>query len=74
MLLMTLIFLEVFSFYVILTVFTENFSLLSLDSNLISLILFCIFVIEGVIGLSGILILVSFRGSDYVGSSFITKL
>jgi hypothetical protein len=74
MLLMTLIFLEIFSFYVILTVFTENFSLLSLDSNLIALILFCIFVIEGVIGLSGILILVSFRGSDYVGSSFVTKL
>ena len=35
--------------------------------------LFCVFVIEGVVALSGLIILVRFSGSDYVRSSLPLK-
>jgi len=38
------------------------------------LVLFSIFVIEGVIALSGLIMLVSFSGSDYVRSARLLKL
>jgi len=38
------------------------------------IMLFAIFVIEGVIALSGLISLVSFSGSDYVRSSSFSKL
>lgn len=44
------------------------------DSDFIVLTLFSIFVIEGVIALSGLIMLVSFSGSDYVRSSRLSKL
>lgn len=44
------------------------------ESDYIVLILFSIFVMEGVIALSGLIILVSFTGSDYVRSSTLRRL
>lgn len=45
-----------------------------LDSDFMVLVLFSIFVIEGVIALSGLIMLVRFTGSDYVRSSRLLKL
>jgi len=42
-------------------------------SDLLVLSLFRVFVIEGVIALAGLIILVSFSGSDYLRSSSILK-
>jgi hypothetical protein len=42
-------------------------------SDLLILSLFRVFVIEGVIALAGLIILVSFTGSDYLSSSSIIK-
>lgn len=44
------------------------------DSDYIAIILFSVFVIEGVIALSGLIMLVSFTGSDYVRSSSLLRL
>jgi hypothetical protein len=44
------------------------------SSDFVVLSLFSIFVIEGVIALSGLIMLVSFTGSDYVRSSSLVKL
>lgn len=52
---------------------SSNLSLV-FESDFIVLVLFSIFVIEGVIALSGLIILVSFSGSDYVRSSRLLKL
>lgn len=46
----------------------------TLDSDFLILSLFAVFVIEGVIALSGLIMLVRFTGSDYVRSSRFTKL
>lgn len=37
------------------------------------LALFCVFVIEGVIAISGLVILVRFSGSDYIRSSSVVQ-
>jgi len=42
-------------------------------SDLIVLSLFRVFVIEGVIALAGLIILVSFTGTDYLSSSSVLK-
>jgi len=42
-------------------------------SDLLVLSLFRVFVIEGVIALAGLIILVSFTGTDYIRSSSILK-
>lgn len=44
------------------------------DSDYMIIILFSVFVIEGVIALSGLIMLVSFTGSDYVRSSSLSRL
>lgn len=45
-----------------------------LEGDYLVLVLFAIFVMEGVIALSGLIILVSFTGSDYVRSSSLARL
>jgi hypothetical protein len=45
-----------------------------LDSDFLILAFFSVFVMEGVIALSGLIMLVSFTGSDYVRSSRFSKL
>lgn len=42
-------------------------------SDFLIICFFSVFVIEGVIALSGLIILVSFSGSDYISSSSILK-
>jgi len=42
-------------------------------SDLLVLSLFRVFVIEGVIALAGLIILVSFTGTDYLSSSSVVK-
>lgn len=44
------------------------------DSDYLVLVIFSIFVMEGVIALSGLIMLVSFTGSDYIRSSSLTRL
>lgn len=44
-----------------------------ISSDLIIMIFFSVFVIEGVIALSGLIMLVRFTGSDYVRSSRLLK-
>jgi len=43
-------------------------------SDFLVLVLFSVFVMEGVIGLSGLITLVSFSGSDYLSSYSFIKL
>lgn len=71
-LLLSLLVLEIIGFIVLFYV-SSNLSII-FDSDFIVLVLFSIFVIEGVIALSGLIILVSFSGSDYVRSSRLMKL
>lgn len=59
--------------FIMLFYVSSNLSLV-FDSDFVILTLFSIFVIEGVIALSGLIILVSFSGSDYVRSSSLLKL
>lgn len=71
-LLLSLLVLEILGFIVL---FYTGLNLSStLDSDFLILSLFAVFVIEGVIALSGLIILVRFTGSDYVRSSSFTKL
>jgi len=70
--LLSLILLEILAFYLIFLYSVTLSSFLSVEVFLV--ILFCVFVIEGVIALSSLIILVSFSGSDYVSSSSILKL
>lgn len=69
---MSLLVLEILGF-LILFYMSSNLSII-FDSDFIVLVLFSIFVMEGVIALSGLIILVSFSGSDYVRSSRLVKL
>lgn len=71
-LLLSLLILEMLGFLILFYV-SSNLSII-FDSDFIILVLFSIFVIEGVIALSGLIMLVSFSGSDYVRSSRLRKL
>lgn len=70
-LLITLLFLEIITFFIllILTFSTTSF----LISDILILSFFRVFVIEGVIALAGLILLVSFTGSDYIRSSSTLK-
>ena len=71
-LLLSLLLLELLSFYVL---YISSFYISpSLVSDFLLLALFAVFVIEGVIALSGLITLVTFTGSDYVRSSSFIKL
>jgi hypothetical protein len=65
-LLLALLALEILSF-LLLFGFVSVVSASSIEFALISL--FCVFVIERVIALSGLILLVRFTGTDYVSSS-----
>lgn len=54
--------------------FTSHFLAPIVRSDLFLLIVFSIFVMEGVIALSGLITLVTFVGSDYLSSSTFLKL
>ena len=70
-LLITLLLLEIITFYIL---FIVSFYLSAfMLSDILVLLIFRVFVIEGVIGLAGLIILVSFTGSDYIRSSSIIK-
>nr|AHZ34258.1 NADH dehydrogenase subunit 4L [Brachionus rubens] len=71
-LLLSLLVLETLGFMMLFYV-SSNLSLV-FDSDFMVLALFSIFVMEGVIALSGLIMLVSFSGSDYVSSSSLLKL
>lgn len=70
-LLITLLLLEIITFFILFLVsfYMSSFIL----SDLIVLSLFRVFVIEGVIALAGLIILVSFTGTDYLSSSSVIK-
>ena len=71
-LLLSLLLLELLSFLVL---FLSSYYLSpSLISDFLLLALFAVFVMEGVIALSGLITLVTFTGSDYVRSSSFMKL
>lgn len=70
-LLVTLLLLEIITFF-ILSLLSIRASAVILSDFLI-ICFFRVFVIEGVIALSGLIILVSFTGSDYLRSSSILK-
>ena len=67
----TLLLLEIMTFYIL--------SLLSIHivsvviSDFLIICFFRVFVIEGVIALSGLIILVTFSGTDYISSSSVIK-
>lgn len=71
-LLLSLLVLEMLGFFMLYYV-SLNLSRVT-DSDFLLLVLFSIFVIEGVIALSGLIMLVSFSGSDYVRSASLLKL
>jgi hypothetical protein len=71
-LLFRLLALEVFSFLVLAQAALSTSS--SMPRDIIVLCLFSVFVIEGVIALSGLVSLVTSTGSDCVGSSALLKL
>lgn len=71
-LLLSLIVLEIVSFISIF-IFSHSSSFL-LFSDYYLIIFFSTFVIEGVIGLSGLIILVFFTGSDYIRMSRVIKV
>jgi len=64
--------LEIFGFLILYYV-AFNLSVV-VDADFLILVLFSIFVIEGVIALSGLIMLVRFTGSDYVRSSRLVRL
>lgn len=68
-LLITLLLVEAIAFILLLFVAVSSVSVVLTDYYLLSL--FSVFVIEGVIGLSGMIYLVRFTGSDYLSSSSI---
>lgn len=70
-LLLSLLTLEILRFLVLYYVSSGLTS--TFDSDFLVIVLFSVFVIEGVVALSGLIILVSFTGSDYVRSSSISK-
>lgn len=70
-LLITLLILEIITF---ITLFIIVYSLsVVMISDFLILCFFRVFVIEGVIALAGLIILVSFSGTDYLRSSSILK-
>lgn len=70
-LLIALLVLEIMTFFIL---FLMSFYLSSfILSDFILLCFFSVFVIEGVIALAGLIILVSFSGTDYLSSSSILK-
>nr|QST18665.1 NADH dehydrogenase subunit 4L [Brachionus angularis] len=71
-LLLSLLLLEILSFLVMFYVSSNTFYIF--DSDFVIITLFSIFVMEGVIALSGLIMLVSFTGSDYLSSSSLLKL
>ena len=71
-LLLSLLVLEMLGFFMLYYVSLNLFMVI--DSDFLLLVLFSIFVIEGVIALSGLIMLVSFSGSDYVRSASLLKL
>jgi len=71
-LLLSLLVLEMLGF-IMLFFISSNLSLV-FESDFVVITLFSIFVIEGVVALSGLIMLVSFSGSDYVRSSRLVKL
>lgn len=71
-LLLSLLVLEMLGFIVLFYI-GLNLSLIA-ESDFLILSFFSVFVIEGVIALSGLIMLVRFTGSDYVRSSRIAKL
>jgi hypothetical protein len=70
-LLITLLLLEIITFYILSMLSIHLVSIVMSDFLIICF--FRVFVIEGVIALSGLIILVTFRGSDYLRSSSILK-
>jgi len=70
-LLLTLLLLEVITFFLMVIVGLSFSGGILVDSVLV--VYFRVFVIEGVIGLAGLILLVSFTGSDYVRSSSTLK-
>lgn len=68
--LISLVLLEILSFFVF--YFLSTFRMI-ISPDHVLLALFSLFVIEGVIGLSCFISLVSFTGSDYVRSSTLLK-
>jgi hypothetical protein len=71
-LLISLLVIEIISFR-LLYFFSITYSIV-LISDFVLIFLFSIFVIEGAIALSGLIVLVSFSGSDYVRSYSFLKL
>lgn len=71
-LLLSLLMLEIMGFMILFYIGLNLSS--NIDSDFLILSFFAVFVIEGVIALSGLIILVRFTGSDYVRSSSFTKL
>jgi len=70
-LLLSLLILEIISF---ITIFYFSFIYSSsMFSDFLIVVLFSVFVIEGVIGLSGLISLVSYSGSDYIRSNSLSK-
>ena len=69
-LLLSLIVIELMTFVVL---FFLSSLVLSEYKDLLVISLFCIFVMEGVIGLSGLIIIVNFSGRDYLKTSSIVK-
>nr|QKV49088.1 NADH dehydrogenase subunit 4L [Proales similis] len=70
-LLLSLLVLELMGFMLIFYI-SLNLSAFFVTDSLV-VFLFCVFVMEGVIALSGLISLVSFSGSDYVMSSSFTR-
>nr|UBX38552.1 NADH dehydrogenase subunit 4L [Brachionus fernandoi] len=71
-LLLSLLILEMLGFMMLFYI-SSNLSVV-FASDFVVLTLFSIFVMEGVIALSGLIMLVSFSGSDYVSSASLVKL
>ena len=70
-LLITLLLLEIITFFLLFLSSTVLASVVL--SDFLVLVLFRVFVIEGVIALAGLILLVSFSGTDYVRTSSILK-
>ena len=70
-LLQTIILLELLTFTVL--SFFSQLIIASPSSDHLIIVLFSLFVIEGVLALSGLILLVRFTGSDYIRSSSILK-
>ena len=70
--LLSLLVLEIISFFVL--YFLVSTLSITFLSDFLVVVFFSVFVIEGVIALSGLIILVSFSGTDYVSSNRFIKL